>query len=101
MTMAQSIGGDQIDVCEEAAAEFFTEMQTKANSPLELFEQFEQSSDDLRLWTKGGKGCPGWDKQNVEWTQASSLGQNSQNMDAIRRPKMRLLQTERRKQSFC
>ena len=39
-------------------------MQTKANSPLEMFEQFEQS-DDLRLWTKGGLAGPGWDKQNV------------------------------------
>ena len=39
-------------------------MQTKTNSPFELFEQFEQS-DDLRLWTKGGLAGPGWDKQNV------------------------------------
>ena len=38
-------------------------MQTKANSPLELFEQFEQS-DDLRLWTKGGL-ARGGSKQNV------------------------------------
>ena len=40
-------------------------MQTKANSPLEMFEQFEQS-DDLRLCTKGGDARGGTNR--MWWT---------------------------------
>ena len=52
MTMAQSIGGSNWREEADAVEGIFHRIQTKTNSPLELFEQFEQS-DDLRLWTKG------------------------------------------------
>ena len=65
--------------------------QTKqrANSPFELFEQFEQS-DDVRLCTKG-RMAPGGTNRICGWTRLDRLWPNSRRLNIYGRKTKRRL----------